>query len=140
MSAPPEAAHELVNPQGLATARGFSHAVIAAPGRTVYLAGQVAMNDAGTVVGETFVAQFEVALGNVVAALAGCGGRPEHIVAMAMYATDLAAYRGSQREIGLVYRSVVGRHFPAMAVVGVTELVEPTALIEIVATAVIPPE
>jgi enamine deaminase RidA (YjgF/YER057c/UK114 family) len=132
--------HELVNPMGMAAARGFSHAVVATGGRTVYLAGQVAMNVDGVVVGETIAEQFDVALGNVVAALAGAGARPEHLVSLVMYATDVAAYRTSLREVGAAYRRHIGRHYPAMALVGVTELVEPSALIEIIGTAVIPGE
>jgi enamine deaminase RidA (YjgF/YER057c/UK114 family) len=130
-------AHSFINPDTMAPARGFSHAVVAAPGRTVYLAGQVAMDGDGTVVGATLAEQFEVALGNVVAALAGAGGKPEHLVSLMMYATDVAAYRASLREIGAAYRALVGKHFPAMALVGVTELVEPAALIEIVGVAVV---
>lgn len=131
--------HEFLNPASMAPARGFSHAVVAAgPGRTVYLAGQVSMDPSGAMVGETFAEQFEVALTNVMTALAAAGGGPEHLVSMTMYATDVAAYRASLREVGVAYRTVVGRHYPAMALVGVTELVEPKAMIEIMATAVIP--
>jgi enamine deaminase RidA (YjgF/YER057c/UK114 family) len=130
--------HEFFNPDGMAPAKGFSHAVVAAPGRTVYLAGQVAMDADGAVVGDTFGEQFDVALANVVAALAGAGGSPEHLVSLVMYATDVAAYRASLREVGASYRRLVGRHFPAMALLGVTELVEPAAMIEIVGIAVIP--
>jgi enamine deaminase RidA (YjgF/YER057c/UK114 family) len=132
--------HELVNPEDMAPARGFSHAVVATGGRTVYLAGQVAMNVDGVVVGTTFAEQFDVALGNVVVALAGAGAQPVHLVSLVMYATDVAAYRSSLRDVGAAYRRHIGRHYPAMALVGVTELVEPTALIEIIGTAVIPSE
>ncbi len=131
-------AHRFVNPEGMAPARGFSHAVVPADGRTVYLAGQVAMDSAGAVVGDTFAEQFEVALANVLAALAGAGGSPEDLVSLVMYATDVAAYRASLPEVGAAYRKLVGRHYPAMALVGVTELVEPAAMIEIIGTAVIP--
>ena len=130
--------HQFFNPEGLAAARGFSHAVVPANGRTVYLAGQVAMDIDGAVVGETFADQFRVALANVVTALAGAGGRPEHLVSLVMYATDVAAYRASLGEVGAAYRALVGRHYPAMALVGVTELVESKAMIEIIGTAVIP--
>jgi enamine deaminase RidA (YjgF/YER057c/UK114 family) len=132
--------HQFINPQGMAAARGFSHAVVPVEGRTVYLAGQVAMDSNGAVVGDTFAEQFEVALGNVLTALAGAGGAPEHLVSLVMYATDVAAYRASLPDVGAAYRKLIGRHFPAMALVGVTELVEPTAMIEIIGTAVIPAE
>ena len=130
--------HQFINPEGMAPARGFSHAVTPADGRTVYLAGQVAMDSTGAVVGDSFAEQFEVALGNVLAALDGAGGTAEHLVSMVMYATDVAAYRASLPEVGAAYRKLVGRHYPAMALVGVTELVEPMAMIEIIAIAVIP--
>ncbi len=130
--------HEFFNPDDMAPARGFSHAVVAAEGRTVYIAGQVSMDASGKMFGETFAEQFDGALRNVVHALVAAGGLSEHIVSLVMYATDVAAYRNSLPEVGASYRAIVGRHFPAMALVGVTELVESAALIEIVGIAVIP--
>ena len=130
--------HRLVNPEGMAPASGFSHAVVAAPGRTVYVAGQVAMDASGAVVGETLAEQLGVALDNVVAALAACDALPEHVVSMTMYTTDINAYRNGLKEVGAAYVARFGRHFPAMALLGVSELVEPKALIEVVATAVVP--
>lgn len=130
--------HRLVNPEGMAPAVGFSHAVVPAEGRTVYVAGQVAMDASGAIVGETLAEQFGVALGNVVTALAACGAKPEHVVTMTMFTTDVAAYRTGRKEIGTEYVARFGRHFPAMALLGVSELVEPKAMIEIVATAVVP--
>ena len=130
--------HRLVNPEGMAPASGFSHAVVPTAGRTVYVAGQVAMDAGGTVVGETLAEQFGVALDNVVTALAACDALPEHVVTMTMFTTDIDAYRNGRKEIGAEYVARFGRHFPAMALLGVSELVEPRALIEIVATAVVP--
>ena len=130
--------HRLVSPDTMAPARGFSHAVVATAGRTVYVAGQVAMDASGAVVGETLAEQLGVALDNVVAALAACDALPEHVVSMTMFTTDVAAYRASLKEVGAAYVARFGRHFPAMALLGVSELVEPKALIEVVATAVVP--
>jgi enamine deaminase RidA (YjgF/YER057c/UK114 family) len=130
--------HRLVSPGGMAPAVGFSHAVVPAAGRPVYVDGQVAADPSGTVVGDTLAEQFGIALGNVVAALAACGATPEHVVSMTVYTTAMADYRASRREIGTAYRERFGRHFPAMALLGVSELVEPRALVEIVATAVVP--
>lgn len=130
--------HRLVDPEGMAPAIGFSHAVVPADGRTVYVAGQVATDASGAVVGKTLAEQFGVALDNVVTALAACGATPEHVVTMTMFTTDVAAYRAGRKEIGAEYVARFGRHFPAMALLGVSELVEPDALIEIVATAVVP--
>ena len=130
--------HERVHPPGLAPAKGFSHAMVASAGRTVHVAGQIATDERGAVVGETFADQFDRALANVVIALTAAGARPEHVVAMTVYATDVGAYRASLAEVGRAWRTHFGRHYPAMALLGVTELVEPAARVEIVTTAVIP--
>lgn len=130
--------HEVFNPEGLAAPRGFAHAVVAAPGRTVYLGGQTAHDTAGVVVGVTLVEQFDKAAGNVVVALRAAGSAPEHLVSLVIYCTDVAAYRASVRELGPVWRKHFGRHFPAVALLGVTELVDPAAVVELVGTAVIP--
>jgi enamine deaminase RidA (YjgF/YER057c/UK114 family) len=130
--------HRMVNPAGMPPAAGFSHAAVAGSGTTVYVAGQVAAGADGTIVGETFAEQFAVALANVTAALEGAGARPDHVVSLVMYTTDMDGYRASLSEVGQAYRARFGRHYPAMALVGVTSLVEPGAAIEIVATAVIP--
>lgn len=130
--------HGLVNPEGLARAVGYTHAVVAAPGRLVQVAGQVAMDPTGAVVGETLVEQFDVALGNVVTALEGAGATPAHVVSMLVFVTDMAGYRAGLRDLGPVWRRHFGRHYPAMALVGTTELVEPAAKVEILATAVVP--
>ena len=112
--------------------------VVAGPGRTAYVAGQIAAGPDGQVVGGAFAHQFDLALANVVAALAGAGAGPEHVVSLVMFTTDMAGYRSSLFEVGRAYRTHFGRHFPAMALMGVTELVEPRAKVEILATAVIP--
>lgn len=130
--------HELLSPEGMAPASGFSHAVVPAAGRTVYVAGQVAMDASGAVVGDTLAEQFGVALDNVVTALAAAGAKPEHVVSMTLYTTAIDEYRAGRRDIAPVYAQRFGRHFPAMALLGVSELVEPRAKIEIVATAVVP--
>lgn len=129
--------HRLVNPDSLAPTRGFSHAVVASPGTTIYLGGQVAFDGDGRVVGETMAEQYGVALGNVVAALDACGGKPTDIVSMVVYVTDMDAYRSDLSGIGAAHRNRLGRHYPAMALLGVSELVEPDALVEVMATAVI---
>jgi enamine deaminase RidA (YjgF/YER057c/UK114 family) len=130
--------HEVVNPDGLAEAVGFAHAVVAAPGRTVYLGGQTAHDRDGVVVGLTLVEQFDKAAENVVTVLRAAGAEPEHLVSMIIYCTDVAAYRASVRELGPVWRNHFGRHYPAVALLGVTELVDPDAVVELVGTAVIP--
>jgi enamine deaminase RidA (YjgF/YER057c/UK114 family) len=130
--------HQLVNPEALGPTPGFSHAVLAANGRTLYVAGQVGSDPTGAIVSGGIVAQFDAALGRVVVALAGAGGLPEHVVAMTLSTTAMAEYRAERARIGAAYRAHFGKHFPAMTLVGVTELLEPAAVIEVTAIAVVP--
>lgn len=130
--------HEIHNPGHLAPARGFSHAVAAAPGRTVYLGGQTALDAEGRVVGETVVEQFDQAAANVVAALAAAGGRPEHLVSLQIFTTDLGTYKAALRDLAGVHRRHFGYHYPAMALIGVSELFDAEAMVELMGIAVIP--
>ena len=130
--------HEVVNAPGLAEPVGFAHAVVAGPGRTVYLGGQTAQGPDGAIVGETLVEQFEVAAGNVAAALAAAGSAPDQLVSMVIYTTSVAEYRASLKELGAVWRKHFGRHFPAVALLGVAALFDDAAKVELVGTAVIP--
>jgi enamine deaminase RidA (YjgF/YER057c/UK114 family) len=130
--------HQPVNPAQLAPAVGFSHAVVAAPGRTVYLGGQTAQRPDGTIAGETLAEQFDLALANLVTALRAVGGEPEHLVSMIVYTTDADGYRASLRELGEIYRRHLGKHYPAMAFFEVKGLFDPAATVELVCTAVIP--
>ena len=129
---------ERVNPAGLARPSGFSHAVVAAGGRVVFLAGQTAAGADGRIEGQTVVAQFERALGNLLHALREAGGAPEHLASLTIYAVDLADYRAHAREIGAVWRRLAGQQYPAMAAVGVSSLWDPDALVEIQGHAVLP--
>ena len=92
----------------------------------------------GSVLGTTMVEQFDVAAANVVAALAAAGGRPEDLVSLTIYVTDVAEYRESLGDLGVVYRRHLGRHYPAMALLGVSALFDDAAKVEIVGTAVVP--
>ena len=130
--------HEIVTAPGLAEPVGFAHAVVAAPGRTVYLGGQTAQGKDGAIVGTNIVEQFDVAAGNVVTALAAAGGTPDHLVSLIIYTTAVSEYRQSLRELGPVWRKHFGRHYPAVALLGVAELFDEAAKIELVGTAVIP--
>jgi len=130
--------HEIVTAPGLAEPVGFAHAVVAAPGRTVYLGGQTAQGRDGAIVGETIIEQFEVAAGNVVTALAAAGAKPDHLVSLVIYTTVVGEYRAALRELGPVWREHFGRHYPAVALLGVAELFDKAAKIELVGTAVIP--
>jgi enamine deaminase RidA (YjgF/YER057c/UK114 family) len=131
--------HRLVNPESLSPAVGFSHAVVAAPGRTVHLGGQTAHDSEGKLQGETLVDQFDATLANVVRALEAAGARPEHLVSLHIFVTDAGAYRSSLAQIGECYRRHLGRHFPAMALFEVMGLFDPDARVEVTGVAVIPP-
>jgi enamine deaminase RidA (YjgF/YER057c/UK114 family) len=130
--------HLIINPEELAPAVGYSHAVVAGPGRTIYLAGQIAFDREANIVGETWAEQFDLALANLVTALRAAGGEPEHITWMQIFASDVEAYRESRPELGPIYRRHLGRHYPAMGLYGVTELADVGALVEITAIAVLP--
>jgi enamine deaminase RidA (YjgF/YER057c/UK114 family) len=115
--------------------RGYANGalVTCAPGRTLYVAGQVGW-DVEQRFPPGFAAQFAQALDNVLAVVRAAGGAPESVVKMTVYVTDLAAYRAAQRDIGAAWRARFGKHFPAMALVGVAGLVEEGALVEIETT------
>ena len=128
---------QILQPPGWAKPRGFSNG-IAAAGKMVFIAGQVGFNAQGLFEEITFQGQFRQTLKNIVAVLAEAGGRPEHIVRLTWYVLDKGEYLGALKEVGAAYRELIGRHYPAMAVVQVAGLVEPGARLEIEATAVIP--
>jgi enamine deaminase RidA (YjgF/YER057c/UK114 family) len=125
------AEHRIVTAPGLPEPVGFAHAVVAAPGRAVYLGGQT-----GT--GETVAAQFEAAAESLLAALRAAGGKPDDLVYLVVYATDLDEYRASLGELGEVWRRHFGRRYPAMALVGVSALFDPEARVELMGVAVLP--
>lgn len=127
-----------VNPPSLAAPSGFSHAVVAEGSRVVYLAGQTGMDATGTIVGGGVVAQFEQALGNLLVALGAAGGKPEQLASLTVYIVDIEDYRSRGREIGAVWRRLVGRTYPAMAGIGVSRLWQADALVELQGTAVLP--
>jgi enamine deaminase RidA (YjgF/YER057c/UK114 family) len=130
--------NEIVTAPELAPPSGYAHAVIGAPGgRTVHLGGQTALGPDGEIHGKTLVEQFDVAAGNVLAALRAAGATPDDIVQMLVFVTDVAEYKASLRELGTVWRARFGRRYPALALLGVTELFDEAARVELVATAVI---
>jgi enamine deaminase RidA (YjgF/YER057c/UK114 family) len=129
--------HEIVTAPGLAPPAGYAHAVVAAPGRTVHLGGQTAQAADGSIQGVTVVEQFDLAARNLIAALRAAGGEPDDLVSVQVFVTNLVAYRLSMRALGAVWRQHFGRRYPAMAVIGVTELFDPRALVELVGVAVL---
>ena len=128
---------KLLQPPGWAAPKGYSNGV-AARGTFVAIGGQIGWNAQQAFETDDFVAQARQALENVVAVLAEAGGRPEHLVRLTWYVLDKQEYLASLREVGAAYREIIGRHYPTMAVVQVSGLVEREAKLEIEATAVIP--
>jgi enamine deaminase RidA (YjgF/YER057c/UK114 family) len=126
-----------VNPPELGRPSGFSHAVVS-EGRTVFLAGQTALDPSGRVVGDGVVAQFERALGNLLTALRAAGGAPEHLASLTVYIVDMDDYRARAGDIGQVWQRLVGRDYPAMAGIGVSRLWDAEALVEVQGFAVLP--
>ena len=124
-----------LEPPGWPRARGYAHG-IEASGRLVFTAGQIGWDPSGSFAPD-FAGQVRQALENVVAVLAEAGAAPEHVVRLTWYVTSREEYLEAQKEIGAAYRDVMGRHFPAMAVVIVAGLVEAQAKVEIEATAVV---
>jgi enamine deaminase RidA (YjgF/YER057c/UK114 family) len=124
-------------PPGWPRPKGYSNGV-SARGRTIFTAGVVGWNAEERFEAEDLASQFRQVLENILAILAEDGAGPEHIVRMTCYVTDVAEYRSSLAEIGAAWRELIGRNFPAMAVVEVGALVEPQAKIEIEATAMVP--
>jgi enamine deaminase RidA (YjgF/YER057c/UK114 family) len=124
-------------PPGWPRPKGYANGV-SATGRVVVTAGVVGWDAEERFASEALADQFRQVLRNILEILAEDGAGPEHIVRMTCYVTDIAEYRSSLIEIGAAWRETIGRHFPAMAVVGVTALVEPKAKIEIEAMAVVP--
>ncbi len=132
--------HRMVQPEGLPPGRGYTHAVVSGVGRTVWVSGEIGTDTDGRIVAGGWTDQFDRALANVVTALRAAGAEPDHVVSMQILTTDVGAYREAAPDLAPVWRRHMGRYYPAMAVVGVTELVEPAARVEITATAVIPTE
>jgi enamine deaminase RidA (YjgF/YER057c/UK114 family) len=137
-SSPMDGRYAIVNPAELGAPRGWNNGLLARPGgRTLFIAGQTARDASGAVAAADFVAQFDRALGNVLAVLGAAGGEPADIGRFTIYVTDMAQYRSSLKPLGDVYRRRMGSHYPAMALVEVTSLVDPQAVVEIEATAVL---
>ena len=128
---------QILQPPGWARAKGFANG-IAASGKLVFIAGQIGWTGEGKWEAQDFAGQFRQALKNIIEVLAQAGGKPQHLVRLTWYVLDKQEYLASLKDVGVVYRALMGRHFPTMAVVQVGGLIEPEARLEIEATAVIP--
>jgi enamine deaminase RidA (YjgF/YER057c/UK114 family) len=126
----------VLQPPGWPQPRGFTYG-IRARGEMVFVAGMIGQDERGRFA-EGFVAQTKQALANIATVLAQAGASPQHIVRLTWYVRDMDEYLADPQALGAAYREIMGRHFPAMAVVEVNRLVEPQARIEIEATAVLP--
>lgn len=128
-------AKETVNPSSLPKPSGYAHGIKV--GNTVYLGGQTAVDTDMKIVPGGIVPQFRQAFSNVLATLTEAGGRPEDLVEVTIYLTDVDLYMNNGRDIGRLWREMAGRHYPAMAGIGVSRLWQEEALIEIKGVAVI---
>lgn len=129
--------HRILQPEGWSRPRGYANGVSAA-GRTIVVAGQIGWDAAQRLVAPDLVGQARQALRNIVAILAEDGAGPEHLVRLTWYVTDRAAYLAAGPALGEAYREVIGRHYPAMTAVEVSALMEPGAVVEVEATAIVP--
>jgi enamine deaminase RidA (YjgF/YER057c/UK114 family) len=127
-----------IQPDGWAPAKGYANGILAADG-TLYIGGQIGWNAAQEFTSHDFIGQMEQALRNIVDVVTAAGGKVEDITRLTWFVIDKKEYMARQREVGQVYRKVLGRHFPAMSMLIVAGLVEDDALLEIEATAYIKP-
>ena len=131
---------EIVNPEALGAPRGYNNGMLAPEGgRVLFVAGQVGWDGRQQLAGESFVEQFEQALRNVVAVVETAGGSGADLGRLTIYVVDRGDYAAQLPAVGAAYRRVLGRHFPAMALVEVAGLLEAGAKVEIEATAVLAP-
>lgn len=127
-----------INPQSLGAPRGYSHGILTdATGKLLFVAGQIGSDQTQQIVGSDFVDQFDQALRNVLAVVSEAGGTAEHVTRLTIYVTDKLEYLTHLSSVGERYRSRMGKHFPAMALVEVKGLLDPAAKVEIEATAVL---
>ncbi len=130
--------HNTILPEGWPAPKGYSNGILAAKGRTLFLAGQVGWTKEEKFVSEKLVPQFEQALKNIVAIVEKAGGKPTDICRMTCFCKDREQYLGSRRDLGKVWKDIMGKHYPCMSMIFVVDLLDHPALIEIEATAVIP--
>jgi enamine deaminase RidA (YjgF/YER057c/UK114 family) len=129
---------EILHPPGWSPPIGYSNGIAVPAGRIVFVAGQVGWDERQVFPSEDIVPQFEQALKNVIAVLAEAGGRPEHICRLTAYCIDKPGYLLARRELGAIWRRLIGTHYPAMSMIFVADLLDYPAKIELEATAVVP--
>ena len=129
--------HQVIHPEGWAPAKGYANGMLSADGH-LFVGGQIGWTAQQKFEAHDFIGQMKQALMNIRAVVETAGGTPEDIMRLTWYVTDKAEYLAAQADVGRAYREVMGRHFPAMAMVVVAGLIEDEAKLEIEATAVIP--
>jgi enamine deaminase RidA (YjgF/YER057c/UK114 family) len=129
--------HKILQPDTWPRPRGYANGV-SARGRQLFLAGQIGWNERGELAGSDLATQARQALRNIVTILVAGGAKPEHLVRLTWFVTNRQAYLDAAKPLGEAYREVIGAHFPAMTAVEVSALMEPGAVVEIEATAVVP--
>lgn len=127
---------DIINPRGRPS--GWNDGLLAPAGRTLFVAGQTASGDDGKVLPAGFVTQFRLALTNSLAVVRAAGGKPTDVGRMTVYVLDISAYRESRKELAAIWKELMGKHYPAMALIEVSGLLDPHALVEIETTAVVP--
>lgn len=131
--------YERINPEELGAPRGFTNGMLGpSGGRVLFVAGQDAANPDGVVTTDDFVQQFDIALRKTLTVVTAAGGAAKDVGRLTIFVTDLDAYRAMRPAVGEAYRSHMGHHFPAMALMEVSRLVDPRGRVEIEATAIIP--
>jgi len=130
---------QVIQPPGAAKAVGYSNGIVSQGGRRLTVAGQIDMGSDGKVVNPgDIAAQAAGAFANVAAVIAEAGAKPEHMVRMRVFVTDVEAYKANGKVIGAAYRESLGRWFPAMSLLGISQLYDEGAMIEVEAEIVIP--
>lgn len=130
--------HEAILPEGWKQPKGYSNGMLARPGRTLYMAGQVGWTAQEEFLSEELVPQFRQALENILAILRKAGGKPEHLCRITAYCIDRDGYLAARRELGTIWKELMGQHYPCMSMIFVADLLDHPAKIELEATAVIP--
>lgn len=129
---------DILSPPGWAPAIGYSNGIAAAPGRIVFVAGQVGWDAQQKFHSTEIAPQFDQALQNILAVLAEAGGRPEHICRITAFCCDKPAYLAARAQLGAIWKRLMGRHYPCMSMIFVSDLLDSPGKIELEATAVVP--
>lgn len=130
---------EILLPQGWAPAVGYANGIAVAPGRIVFIAGQVGWDAQQKFHSAEIAPQFDQALQNVLAVLAEAGGRPEHICRITAFCCDKPGYLAARPQLGAIWKRLMGKHYPCMSMIFVSDLLDSPGKIELEATAVVPP-